>query len=172
VAARYDERIAALARQPPLLAGAPDPEPFPLSEHVALRVLATPAWRAEDRLGDLLWQWAAATERRTSACLYLLADPAVDGTPAELEARVLSAAAQSGADLDSGADINLLMEPFRADRDRRLHAAVDVYVPLHAACAGQVRLARAAYNEIVSLERGELGGIIEHRTRALHREAA
>jgi hypothetical protein len=114
-----------------------------------LRVLATPAWRAEDRLGELLAQWCATTTPATRACLYLLADPGVDGTPEQLEARVLGAAAAAGAAIDCGADINVLMEPSSPGRDARLHAAVDAYVPLHPACAGHARLAREAGNPIV-----------------------
>ncbi len=95
VAARYEERIAGLADRRPRSAGAADTaEPFPLAEDVSLQVLATPAWRAEDRLSDLLAEWARATTPASSACLYLLADPAVDGAPEALEARVLAAAAQ------------------------------------------------------------------------------
>jgi hypothetical protein len=152
VAALYQERIVSLAGSVPRLAGRIDVEPFPLTEDVALRVLATPAWRGADRLGELLGRWSALTARDTSACLYLLADPAVDGTPEELEARVLGAAAASGAEIDGGADINVLMEPASAERDPRLHAAVDVYVPLHAACAGHERIARAAGKRVVELD--------------------
>lgn len=142
IAKLYQERIAALAQRRPVAAGAGNAEPFPLAEEVSLRVLATPAWRGEDRLEQLLAEWVASTTPTTSACLYLLADPAVDGAPEDLEARVLSAAATAGVDIDAGGDINVLMEPARADRDVRLHAAVDAYVPLHAACSGHRRLAR------------------------------
>ena len=86
---------AGLAARRPMLAGPQQPEPFPLTEDVALRVLATPAWRGDDRLGELLAQWSAATTRSTSACLYLLADPATDGDPPEIEARVLGATAEA-----------------------------------------------------------------------------
>jgi glycosyltransferase involved in cell wall biosynthesis len=153
VAARYGERLLALAGRRPLLAGPRRPEPFPLEEEVAVRVLATPAWRAQDRLGELLAEWSRTTAAGASACLYLLADPHVDGAPEELEQRVLHAAAAAGADIDAGADINVLMEPLTAARDRRLHAAVDAYVSLHPACAGHERLAREAGNELI-----ELGG--------------
>jgi glycosyltransferase involved in cell wall biosynthesis len=152
VAVQYRNRIEALAARRPLLAGPARPEPFPLEEGIDVRVLATPAWRGEDRLAALLAQWAAATTPATGACLYLLADPSVDGGPAELEARVLAAAAEAGVDLDTAGDINVLMEPLQADRDRRLHAAVDAYVPLHPACAGHERLAREAGNRVVGLE--------------------
>ena len=156
IAARYQERIDALAARRPLRARADGVEPFPLTEEVALRVLATPAWHTEDRLGELLAEWTAATTRDTGACLYLLADPAVDGAPEALEARILTAAAAAGADIDGGADINVLMEPVRPDRDVRLHAAVDVYVPLHSACGGHERLAREAGNTLVTLGSGAL----------------
>jgi len=156
VAARYGERLAQLAKRRPLLAGASRPRPFSLTEAVSLRVLATPAWRTEDRLGELLAEWSSATTPASSACLYLLADPQVDGPPDELESRVLAAAAAAGADLDAGADVNVLMEPSRPDRDRRLHAAVDAYVPLHRACAGHQRIAREAGSAVIALGGAEL----------------
>ncbi len=156
IAQRYAARVQGLTRRVPLLAGPAAPAPFPLDGQYALRVLATPAWRAEDRLGELLARWTAHTTRDASACLYLLADPAVDGDPAALEARVLAAAGGAGADLDAGADIDVLMEPLRAERDPRLHAAVDAYVPLHAACSGHARLAAAAGNAPLSLDDGTL----------------
>jgi hypothetical protein len=141
-----------------------------LTEDVELRVLATPAWRSDDRLGELLAEWVAATVRETSACLYLLADPGVDGEPTELENRVLSAAAEYGANIDAGADINVLMEPTRPDRDTRLHAAVDAYVPLHDACAGHRRLATEQNNVVLELGVGQLAGLLESRP-ALRRSA-
>jgi glycosyltransferase involved in cell wall biosynthesis len=156
VAARYSERATALTARAPKLAGRGDAERFPLTELVSLRVLATPAWRARDQLGELLAQWSALTSTQTSACLYLLADPAVDGEPAELEAIVLRAAAAAGASLEDCADINVLIEPFRADRDTRIHSSVDAFVALHRACAGQRRLAVAAGSTIVDLGTGGL----------------
>ena len=170
IAARYQERITALAARRPVAADATGAPPFPFEEDVAVRVLATPAWRAEDRLGELLAQWTASTTAQTSACLYLLADPTVDGAPEELEARVLAAAAAAGADIEAGADINVLMEPARPDRDVRLHAGVDVYVPLHDACTGHIRLAREAGNRVVAPGERVIGGsrsdghrrVIEH----------
>jgi glycosyltransferase involved in cell wall biosynthesis len=165
VAVRYQERIDRLAARRPLLAAPAGLAPFPLSEEVELRVLATPAWRGEDRLGELLAQWTTVTTRFTSACLYLLADPAVDGTPEALEARILAAAAAGGADIEAGADINVLIEPVRADRDMRLHAAVDAYVPLHPACAGHERLAREAGNRVVPLGDGSLSALLKSADR-------
>ncbi len=146
------DRLVALASRPPRLADAAAASPRELEENAELRVLATPAWRGEDRLPELLAQWCAGTVRETSACLYLLADPAVDGAPEELERRVLAAAEAAGADLEQCADINVLMEPLSADRDARLHAAVPLYVPLHRACAGHERIARATGGEVVPLD--------------------
>ena len=101
-------------------------------------VLATPAWRGEDDLPALLRAW---THAPAGACLYLLADPATDGEPAELEARVMAAAA--GIDLDACPDIAILREHAVPGRDAALHAAAELYVPLHDACAGHLRLAGA-----------------------------
>jgi glycosyltransferase involved in cell wall biosynthesis len=140
VAALYAERARTLAARTPraprtdrVLEGAP-------------AVLATPAWRGDDDLPALLRAWMRAS---AGACLYLLADPATDGEPAELEARVLAAA--DGIDLDACADIAILREYATPGRDAELHAAVDAYVPLHAACAGHRRRARAAVVEPAEL---------------------
>jgi hypothetical protein len=140
IAALYAERAAALAARPPraphgdrVLDGQP-------------AVLATPAWRGHDDLPQLLAAWTTAP---AGACLYLLADPATDGEPAELEARVLAAA--RGIDLDACADIAILREHAVPGRDAALHAAVDAYVPLHAACAGHRRMAGAAVVEPAEL---------------------
>lgn len=140
VAALYAERARALAARAPrapqtdrVLEGAP-------------AVLATPAWRGSDDLPALLRAWTGAP---AGACLYLLADPATDGEPAELESRVLAAA--DGIDLDACADIAILREHATPGRDAELHAAVDAYVPLHAACAGHRRLAGGAVVEPAGL---------------------
>jgi len=42
------------------------------------------------------------------------------------------------------------------DDDRLLHEAVDAYVPLHDACEGHLRHARAAGTAIVALERPDV----------------
>ena len=161
VARRYAERLRQLsqASEPPLRERTTTP--FHFTEDVTLRVLATPAWRTEDRLAELLTPWGAGTTRATSACLYLLADPGIDGEPAQLEARVLAAAAAASLDLDDCADINVLMEPMRPQRDRSLHAGIDVYVPLHPACAGHERLAREAGNRVLAPDADELGIMLE-----------
>jgi len=139
-AAVYAERIRALAARPArlpaqsrLLEGSP-------------AVLATPAWRGEDELPALLRAWADAP---AGACLTLLADPATDGEPGELEARVVAAAA--GVDLDACPDITILREPAAPGRDASLHAAAEAYVPLHPACAGHVRLAGASVVPLAEL---------------------
>ena len=156
VAERYGERIDALRARRPRLAAGSVAEPWALEEAVDLHVLATPAWRAADRLEELLAEWQAATTSATSACLYLLANPQADGSPAELESRVISAATASGVDLEGCADITVLMEPLQDGRDERLHAAVDIFVPLHPACAGHERMAQEAGNTIVQLGGGAL----------------
>jgi glycosyltransferase involved in cell wall biosynthesis len=160
VGALYQDRVTALAARRPRLATAAVHEPFPLEEEVNLRVLAAPAWRGKDRLGRLLSEWVAATTRDTSACLYLVADPGVDGEPEVLETHILLAAAEAGVDIDAGADINVLMEPAVAERDVRLHAAVDAYVPLHDACSGHERLARAADSAVIELGGGDLAALV------------
>jgi glycosyltransferase involved in cell wall biosynthesis len=140
VTALYAERARALAVREPRV---------PTTERVlegAPAVLATPAWRGDDDLPALLAAWTSAP---LGACLYLLADPRTDGEPAELEARVLAAA--QGIDLDACADIAILREHAVPGRDAALHAAVDAYVPLHAACAGHRRLARGAVLEPAEL---------------------
>jgi len=143
------QRLAALAARPPRAADPALAEPWPLAEEVDLRVLATPAWRGADKLAMLLAQWCTATTPDTSTCLYLLADPEVDGEPAAIEQRVLAACEASGADLDAAADVTILLEPASPERDARLHVATHAYVPLHRACAGHERIARATGSVIV-----------------------
>jgi glycosyltransferase involved in cell wall biosynthesis len=145
-------RLLALANRPPRAADPMRAAPWELDGDAELRVLATPAWRGEDRLAGLLAQWCAATRPGDPACLYLLADPAVDGAPEELERRVLEAVAAAGIDLEQAADVEVLMEPLTAERDARLHRAIALYVPLHRACAGHERLARATGGEVVVLD--------------------
>lgn len=57
---------------------------------------------------------------------------------------MLRAAAEAGISLESAADIVVLTHPLAGRDGARLHAGVDGYVPLHPACAGHERLARAA----------------------------
>jgi glycosyltransferase involved in cell wall biosynthesis len=159
VARQYDERISALVARPMRRTDLAD-EPFPLTEEVAVRILATPAWRGQDQLAQLLAEWCSVTTRDTSACLYLLADPAVAGEPEQIEAHILAAAEAVDADLEDCADINVLIEPFRSDRDGRLHAAVDAYVPLHRGCDGQLRLSGRYGNEILRLGDEQLARLV------------
>jgi hypothetical protein len=113
------------------------------------RLLATPAWLSEDRLGELLAAWVEATSPGQSACLYLLADPRLAGDEARCTQHVLDAAAHAGADLDRGADITIVMQPLRGDLTERIHRAANGYVPLHPACAGHERLAERAGNAVL-----------------------
>jgi len=154
------ERLRALAVRPPHAVDPAGLAPWPLAEQVQLRVLATPAWRGADRLAILLAQWCAATTPATPACLYLLADPAVDGEAAAIEQRVLAACEASGADLDAAADVTVLLEQATAERDTRLHAATHAYVPLHPACAGHERIARATGSAVLALDGHALPGAV------------
>jgi hypothetical protein len=162
IAERYRSRITVLANRRPRFSAASS-DPFPFEEEVELRVLATPAWGGADELAGLLRDWSDATTRSTSACLYLLADPAAAGSAEAIEGHVLQAAAAAEVDLDGCADINILLEPMRADRDQRLHASVDAYVPLHPATGGHRRLAEAAGSARVGIGTGELSALIADR---------
>ncbi len=170
--ASAEARLRALAVRPPRAADPAAAEPWPLPDDGALHVLATPAWRGSDRLAELLAQWCATTTSATSACLYLLADPAVDGAPEAIERRVLAACAAAGADLDAAADVTVLLEPGGADRDARLHRATDAYVPLHPACAGHERIARATGSAVLALDGGGLAALLRERSAAAPAPAA
>ncbi len=161
VAEQYTRRLRAIGAARPLSAGADQPEPYPLSGDGGLQLLATPAWRGRDRLGELLAEWCEPSARATHATLILLADPTVDGTPAELEARVHAAAEEQGADLGLAGDINLILEPQVATRDVRLHAAIDAYVVLHDGAPGHERLAREHANLLLAPGTGAIGGLLE-----------
>ena len=165
IARRYSERITGLLRTQRRRTDVAV-EPFPFSEDVRLRILATPAWRADDRLPELLREWTSATTAQTSACLYLLADPADAGEPEQIEARVLAAAETAGVVLDGCADINVLIEPFQTDRDQRLHRSVDAYVRLHDGCAGRARLAAGLGNAVLDPVPGALQELIDTPTPA------
>jgi glycosyltransferase involved in cell wall biosynthesis len=166
IAGRYAERLRALAASAASLARLATVDPWPFERPAALRVLATPAWRGADALPALLAEWCTAAGPGDDASLCLLADPETDGSPEELEAHILAAAARAGVGLDGCADIEVLMAPGDPGRDERLHAAADAYVPLHGACAGHERLARWAGNHVLALGRGELAAHLRDPTLA------
>lgn len=140
VAERYAERIRALAQRKSKLHHPPFRQ-YPFRDTEGRRALATPAWRGQDALAELLGAWSEFTTPDSGDCLYLLADPEISGTPAEIEQTVIGAAQRGGADLDSCADVDILMESFSSTRDEAMLAGVDLYIPLHAGCAGYARLA-------------------------------
>jgi len=73
---------------------------------------------------------------------------------------VMATAAAAGVDLDAAADIDLLVRPLAGgDDDRLLHGAVDAYIPLHAACTGHTRHARAAGKAVLALDDGLLPAV-------------
>ena len=133
VAALYAERAAALAARAPRAARG----------RARARRRARRAGHARLARARTISRPCCGPGRSAPAggCLYLLADPATDGEPAELEAHVMAAAA--GIDLDACPDIAILREHAVPGRDAALHAAAELYVPLHDACAGHVRLAGA-----------------------------
>jgi hypothetical protein len=152
IARRYAERLGAIAASAPRSAR-PDVAPFPLEGNAPARLLATPAWGGSDRLEDLLGAWTAATAPGDDACLYLLADRRAHGDGAELTGRVLAAAAAAGADLDTGADITIVVQPFQPGLEASVHAAVNGFVRLHGGDAGGGRLARRAANPVLEPDR-------------------
>jgi len=154
VAEAYRERIAALAARPPLHAR---PEPAPLElDPARIRLLATPAWRGADRLGELLAAWVGGVRPGMGACLFLLADPRSAPGEEGCTQRVLDAAAGAGVSLDECADIVILTHSLAGADGPRLHAGVDGYVPLHDGCAGHERLARAAGRPVLAADAAAL----------------
>src|SRR3954466_11949418 len=143
VAERYHARVLALADRTPRLKVTPGHE-LELEEDADVRLLAAPAWLGEDRLADLLSAWEAAVPKGSSACLYLITDPDVDGDSDAILERVTGAAERGGVDLENVADITVLVPPLGPQGDDLLHARMDGYVPLHAGADGHVRAARAA----------------------------
>ena len=154
---RYAERLSAIAASRPRSAR-PDVAPFPLEGGAGARLLATPAWRGSDRLGDLLLAWTSATTPGDGSCLYLLGDRRVHGDGEQLAGRVMAAAAESRADLDSGADITIVVQPYQPGLEASVHAAVGGFVRLHGADAGGARLAREAGNPVLDPSRDALAG--------------
>ncbi len=165
VAAMYRARIELLAARPPRALDAPA-APFPLEGDAAAKLLAMPAWSGSDRLGDLLLAWSQTTMPGDSACLYLIADRRLHGAGDQLTERVLAAAATSGADLDAGADITIVVQPLRAGLEAALHAAAGGFVRLHGADAGAARDATAAGNAVLEPAREAIAGWLTSRIRA------
>ena len=149
VAARYAERIGALSSRPPRIAQLAAVD-LDLAAVTRPRLLAVPAYRGHDELAALLGAWAAAAPAGTAATLILVADPARDGTPEQIEAHIVAAATTAGIDLDHCADIEVRFLHATPGRDAALHAATDGFVTLHGASAGHARLAEAAGNAIVT----------------------
>ncbi|MET0604797.1 MAG: glycosyltransferase [Baekduia sp.] len=149
VAARYAERIGTLSSRPPRIAQLPAVD-LELAAATRPRLLAVPAYRGRDELAALLGAWAAAAPAGTAGTLILVADPARDGTPEQVEAHIVAAATAAGIDLDNCADIEVRFLHATPGRDAALHAATDGFVALHGASAGHTRLAEAAGNAIVT----------------------
>jgi hypothetical protein len=139
VAARYAERIRGLSDRPARIAQLPAVD-LDLAAAARPRLLALPAYRGRDELAALLGAWAAAAPSGTPGTLILVADPARDGTPEQIEGHIVAAATTAGIDLDHCADIEV----------RFLHATPGRDVALHAASAGHTRLAIAAGSTIVT----------------------
>jgi hypothetical protein len=140
VGSMYVERVRELAARPARAAriAAPAHDPLELEEDVVLRVFAAPAWRSEDdRIGELLAAWSQGVRAGTSACLYLVADTAVDGTEEQLIEQAMAAAGRAGADLEGAADVTVLVTG--ASDDPRLHEAMDAHVRLHPGNPGHAR---------------------------------
>jgi hypothetical protein len=128
--------------------------------------LATPAWLGSDRLGELLWAWSQATSPGQPACLYLLADRRLHGDGSLLAERVVDAATASGADLDAGADITIVVQPFEPGVEASVHAATSGFVRLHGADAGGARLADEAGNAVVELSAAAIAAWLGDQLRA------
>jgi len=161
VGARYARRLREIAARP--ARGARTPVALTVDE-AAPRLLAAPAWRGEDRLGELLAAWAQVADRGT---LILLADPAVDGTAQEIEARVMAVAAAADVDLERCADIAIRFETPFPGRDAALHAAGDGYVTLHSGAAGHARLAHLAGRPVLAPTADDLRGWLAATTTAI-----
>jgi hypothetical protein len=149
VAACYAERIHALSDRPARIAQLPAVD-LDLAATCRPRLLAVPAYRGRDELAALLGAWAAAAPAGTSGTLILVADPARDGTPEQIESHIVAAATAAGVELDHCADIEVRFLHATPGRDAALHAATDAFIPLHGASAGHTRRARAAGNAVLT----------------------
>ncbi len=103
---------------------------------------------------------STATTPETSACLYLLADPATAGEPGGDR----SGRASRSRDRRRGPRrLRRHQRPDRAVPQRSRSAparAVDVYVPLHAGCAGHLRLAARAGSAVVQIGGDDLAKLV------------
>lgn len=136
IAARYAERLRALARQRPLSSRS---SAAIEADGARPRLLAAPDWRDKEKLAELLGAWQRYAQGGT---LILLADPRLDGSGEELEARAVAAAEHAGVDLEHCADIAIRYEAPFGGRDEALLAECDGYVELHAGLPGLARLAQ------------------------------
>jgi glycosyltransferase involved in cell wall biosynthesis len=141
IADLYAAEVRRLAARPPLLTSRAA-EPFALPGARGLNVLAAPAWRGTDELAGLLAAWESSFRPGDDVCLFLLADPIVDGGPELWETHVVAAADRAGVALDGLADVSVLDHALQGDDLHRIHATVDAFVPLHPASGGHRRLAR------------------------------
>ncbi|HEY0388741.1 MAG TPA: glycosyltransferase [Gaiellales bacterium] len=165
VAAAYAERLRAIAARPPR-STRPDVAPFPLDGGAGVRLLATPAWLGCDRLGDLLSAWSDVTTAGEPASLHLLGDRRLHGDGSRLAERVIAAADAAGADLDGGADITIVVQPFQPGLEASVHAAVNGFVRLHGADAGGARLAADAGNPVLQPTPAAIGAWLDRLRRA------
>jgi glycosyltransferase involved in cell wall biosynthesis len=160
VARAYARQIAALAERAPRIARTPAVD-VGLGRHATgRRLLAIPAYRGQDRLAALLAAWAEAAPGGTPATLVLVADPARDGAPEDVEGHIVAAAAAAGVDLDACADIEIRFLHATPGRDAALHAAVDGFVPLHGASEGHARRARAAGRPVVEPDAAAIAAFV------------
>jgi len=159
VAARYAEALRVMTARPPRIARTPEVA-LDLAAAARPRVLAVPAYRGRDELPALLRAWAEAAPAGTPGTLILVADPARDGTPEQVEGHIVAAAAAAAVDLDRCADIEVRFLHATPGRDAALHAATDAFVPLHGASAGHARLARRAGSAVLAPEAGALRALL------------
>jgi hypothetical protein len=161
VGRQYARRLRGLAARPPRLA---TPAPIDLGlDAAAPRLLALPAFRGADRLGELLAAWATAAPAGTPGTLVLVADPERDGDAAHVEGRIVAAAQTAGADLEACADVEVRFLHAALGRDAALHAATDAFVVLHGASEGHARHARAAGNAVLEPSAGALAAFLERQ---------
>ena len=133
-------------------------------EDVDLRVLAAPAWRADDdRLAELLDAWASAAPAGTSACLYLLVGSDADGEPAELLQRTAAAARARRRRPRRGCGRDAAGAPGRPRPRSRAACCDGAYVELPGAAPGHARAARAQGIPVLTPSVRELRDVVGAR---------